>query len=105
MARETYVFDPQTGELVDRDEYYSRKAPAKRSSLCAPMIMSDGIEVKSMVDGEIYTSKAALRQSYRAKGYVEVGNEQLKPPPKPAPDRKGIAEAVGKAFSRAGISL
>lgn len=105
MARETYVFDPVTCELVDRDTFYSRQAPAKRSSLSAPMIMGDSIEVKSMVDGKIYTSKAALRQSYRSKGYVEVGNERLDPPKKPAPDRKGISEAVGKAFNRVGISL
>jgi len=105
MARESYVFDPIAGELVDRDEYYARKAPPKRSGLSAPMIISDGIEVKSMVDGKIYTSKSALRQSYRANGYIEVGNEPLKAPPKPKPDRKAISESVGKAFARAGISL
>jgi len=105
MPRETYVFDPVTCELVDRDTYYARKPAPKRSSLSAPAVMSDGIEVKSMVDGKIYTSKAALRQSYRAKGYIEVGNEALKPAPKPEPDRKGISESVGKAFARAGISL
>jgi hypothetical protein len=105
MARETYVFDPVSCELVDRDTYYTRRPAAKRSDLPAPMVMSDGIEVKSMVDGKIYTSKAALRQSYRAKGYVEVGNETLKAPPKPKPDRKAISESVGKAFARAGISL
>lgn len=105
MARETYVFDQATGELVDRDAYYSRKASAKRSNLSAPMVIGDCVEVKSMVDGKVYTSKAALRQSYRARGYAEVGNEELKPPPKPKPDRKAISESVGKAFARAGISL
>lgn len=105
MARETYVFDPVTCELVDRDTYYARKPAPKRSDLAAPMILSDNIEVKSMVDGNIYTSKAALRASYRARGYAEVGNEELKPPPKPKPDRKAISESVGKAFARAGISL
>ena len=72
MARETYVFDPVTCELVDRDTYYARKPAPKRSDLAAPMILSDNIEVKSMVDGNIYTSKAALRASYRARGYVVV---------------------------------
>lgn len=105
MPRETYVFDPASGELVDRDTYYASKPAPKRSSLPAPMVMSDTVEVKSMVDGKVYTSKAALRQSYRASGYVEVGNEPLKPPPKPKPDRKAISDSVGKAFARAGISL
>lgn len=80
-------------------------APDRRSDLPCPHIMSDQIEVRSMVDGKTYTSKAALRQSYRAGGYVEVGNEEMKAPPKPAPDRKGISEAVGKAFARVGISV
>jgi hypothetical protein len=69
------------------------------------MIIGDTVEIKSMVDGKIYTSKAALRASYRARGYAEVGNEELKPAPKPKPDRKAISESVGKAFARAGISL
>ena len=57
-----------------------------------------------MVDGKVYTSKEALRRSYRARGYTEVGNEEIKPRPKPKPDRKAIKESVGKAFARAGIS-
>ena len=76
-----------------------------RSDLPFPMIMSDQIELKSMVDGRIYTSKAALRASYREKGYVEVGNEALKPAPKPKPDRKAVRDALGRAFNRAGIAL
>ncbi|WP_141339707.1 hypothetical protein [Bradyrhizobium sp. USDA 3458] len=68
------------------------------------MIMTDQIEVKSMVDGQMYTSKAALRRSYREKGYVEVGNEELKAPPKPKQDRKAIRHSVRKALSQVGIS-
>lgn len=105
MPRASYVFDPQTGEVIDRDEYYARQPAPKRSHLAIPFVIGDSVEVKSMVDGKVYTSKAALRQSYRASGYVEVGNEPLKPPPKPKPDRKGISDAVGRAFNRAGISL
>lgn len=79
-------------------------APAlAASSLPRPMVISDYTEVKSMVDGKTYTSKALLRQSYKAKGYVEVGNEELKPPPKPAPDKKAIRESVRKAAARVGI--
>lgn len=77
--------------------------PPARSSLPCPMVIGDSVEIKSMVDGKIYTSKAALRRSYRERGYIEVGNEELKPPPKPKPDRKKIRESVEKAFSRAGI--
>jgi hypothetical protein len=75
-----------------------------RSRLPGPMIISDQIELKSMVDGETYTSKSALRRSYRERGYVEIGNEEQKIE-KPKPDRKAIRNAVGKAMNRAGISV
>lgn len=78
-----------------------------RSDLPFPMIVTDQIELKSMVDGKIYTSKAALRKSYRAGGYVEVGNEWLRNEPKvqaPKVDRKAIKESVGKALAQVGIN-
>lgn len=63
--------------------------------------------VKSMLDGKLYTSKAALRATYKAAGVTEVGNDSSimspKPFKKPKPDRKAIKAAVGKAFSRAGL--
>lgn len=78
---------------------------AARSPLPFPMVHSDYIELQSQVDGKIYTSKSALRRSYRANGYIEVGNEELKPAPKPKPDRKAIRNAVGTALNRVGISV
>lgn len=94
-------FDLGNGRQVFR-KVPSGPAPAV-SDLPAPQIITDSVEVKSMVDGKIYTSKSALRRSYREKGYIEVGNEKLTPPPKPKPDRKKISESVGRAFSRVGI--
>jgi len=76
----------------------------QRSELPAPMLIRDGMEaVQSMLDGKMYDSKRALRATYRQAGVVEVGNEEMKPAPKPKPDRAKIKEAVGKAFSRAGL--
>ena len=108
MPRESYVYDKATGQLVERDAYYaSRPAPA-RSALPAPMVISDAVEVKSMVDGRMYTSKRALRQSYRERGYIEVGDawdKKLPEPPKPKFDDKERRLDIAKAFNRAGISL
>lgn len=64
--------------------------------------------VRSMADGKIYTSKAALRASYKASGnsqgtrYEEVGNDpaRLRQPEKPKPDRKAITESIEKARAR-----
>lgn len=81
-----------------------KEIPVARSDLACPMVLSDQIETKSMVDGQTYTSKRALRESYRRKGYVEVGNEEQKPQKKAAPDRKGIRDSLGKAFAKAGLS-
>jgi hypothetical protein len=86
--------------IIERKE----KLPPARSDLPCPMVISDDLEIKSMVDGKTYTSKRALRQSYRANGYVEVGNEEQKMPAKPKPDRKAIRMAARKALSQVGIS-
>lgn len=77
---------------------------AARSDLPTPHVISDSVEVKSMVDGQMYSSKRALRRSYRERGYVEVGDQEQKLPPKAPPDRKGIRDSIEKAFSQAGIS-
>jgi|UniRef100_A0A6H1Z9X0 hypothetical protein len=84
------------------------------SDLPAPRIIGDSIEpTQSMVDGKLYTSKSALRSTYKPSGnkdgksYVEVGNDSSvtnpKPYVKPKPDRKEIKAALGKAFSQAGL--
>jgi hypothetical protein len=95
------------GKWCKGDEFFEEKAKAavQRSELAGPMVFSDCIEVRSMGDGKIYTSKALLRRHYREKGLIEVGNEKLTPPPKPKPDRKAIRNAAGKALNRVGISV
>lgn len=79
--------------------------PDNRSGLACPVVIGDCIELKSMVDGKMYDSKSALRRSYRERGYVEVGNEEQRAPPKPKPDRKAIRESAAKALNRVGFSV
>jgi hypothetical protein len=92
-------------DLGDGRQVY-RKVPGparNRSALPAPMLNLDTMDpVQSMVDGKLYTSKSALRDSYRHAGVVEVGNDpaRLKKPSKPKPDRKGIKDAVERAKAR-----
>lgn len=84
------------------------------SDLPAPRIIGDTIEpTQSMVDGQYYTSKAAIRATYKPSGnkdgkrYVELGNDSSvvnpKPFVKPKPDRKEVRKSIEKAFSRAGL--
>ncbi len=75
-----------------------------RSSLPAPMVIGDAIEVKSMADEEFYTSKAKLRRSYRELGYIEIGNEVQKPLTRKRASKSDISDSVEKAFARTGIS-
>jgi hypothetical protein len=54
----------------------------KRSHLAAPMVIGDEMPPCEQVDGKFYTSKAAFRAKGRELGLTEVGNENLKRPPK-----------------------
>lgn len=74
----------------------------KRSKLPAPHVISDTMEqgVESQLDGKIYTSKAALRKTYRQAGLTEIGNEKQKKTVKHRNDRKGVMTALEKAQAR-----
>lgn len=83
------------------------EAESKRSHLSAPMVISDNIDpVRSMADGKEYTSKAALRSTYKPSGnpdgisYAEVGNEVVGGKPAPKVDEKAIHESLNKALAR-----
>jgi hypothetical protein len=75
------------------------------------VISDEMAPTQSMLDGKYYTSKAALRRTYRPSGnaegahFAEVGNDPslLRPRKKPTPDRRAIQASVGKAFARAGF--
>lgn len=57
--------------------------------------------VKGMHDGKMYTSKAALRQSYRDHGVVEVGNDVSYTTKRPRADKAKIRSGVSAAVDRA----
>jgi hypothetical protein len=69
----TFVY--RNGELVEKHLAGPLFGKGPRSGLPTPMIISDGTEVRSMGDGKIYTSKSALRRSYKEQGFVELGND------------------------------
>lgn len=72
---------------LPRDEYERRRADrlerafqrqASQGQIAAPSVQSDGLGLhglKSMADGKMYDSKAAMRAEYRRLGFVEVGND------------------------------
>lgn len=75
-----------------------------RSSLPCPHLVLDTIPpTVSMADGKEYTSKSALRATYRADGnpqgvdYIEVGNEDLTKRNAPVRDDAKAIEAIERA--------
>lgn len=76
-----------------------------RSGLPTPQVVTDTMEpVRSMLDGRMYDSKAALRATYRAAGVTEVGNDApTKRGPRPEPDREAIKGSVVRAMSAVGF--
>lgn len=83
-----------------------RYIPPARSSLPCPMLIRDEMPpVKSMADGKMYDSKAAIRAEYKRLGFVEVGDDpaRFRQKPKVEPDRTEIRETLEKAKSRVGV--
>lgn len=100
MANKHAWIDLGNGRQVFRK--IDRAAP-KRSHLPAPMINTDTMpETQSMLDGKYYTSKSALRATYRAAGVEEVGNDpaRLRRRKRPKIDRKAIRDSIDKATAR-----
>lgn len=86
-----------------------RSAPSARSDLACPYFHSDTLDqpLQSGADGNFYTSRAALRATYRADGnprgieFTEVGNDMA--PVRQGPvetSDKGIDESIQKAISQ-----
>ncbi len=100
----TFVYTPDglmnktTGQITP----FNRSAPP-----VLPRIdTSDDQEpLQSMADGKWYTSKAKMRESYKASNnpqgvsFVEIGNQPdyAKKKPMPKADRTGIREALNRA--------
>lgn len=79
--RQRYIQDPVTFKLIPAEEYYSQQ------DVSAPMVMVDIKPYKSMVTGEMITSRSQHRSHLKQHGLIEVGNETkyLKNTRKPEP--------------------
>ena len=95
-----WILHPVEKRFIPAEEYV-RPVP-KRSHLPTPMVISDTVDgVQSMLDGKTYTSKAALRQTYKQAGVVELGNDApLTGMTKQKPDDKAIRDVVEKSFAK-----
>lgn len=69
MARTRYIQDPVTHKLIPAEEYYSSP------TVEAPRVLGDIQPYKSMITGEMITSRSKHREHLRQHGMIEVGNE------------------------------
>ena len=78
----SYVFDPSTNELVDREAYYAskwQKVADKASSLPMPYISGDLKPYRSPVTGKVIEGRAARREDLARTGCREVDPSEYKP--------------------------
>jgi len=73
--RGTFVY--RNGEMVPKHlaEPIHLGFLSRSATVAAPMLNLDTIEMRSMADGKVYTSKSHYRASLKAHGYREVGTE------------------------------
>jgi hypothetical protein len=69
-VRGSFIWDDKLGKMVDKEEYYANHEKNE-----AHMIMPDIAPYKSMVTGEMITSRSVHKQHLKRHGLVEVGNE------------------------------
>jgi len=66
----------------------------------APAFIGDDMpSTLNHADNKYYTSKSKFRASTKAHGFIEVGNEKIKPAKRREPDLKAIEASVAKAYN------
>ncbi len=78
----SFVFDPRSGELVPKEQYYSAKwadAAKNMSDLPMPYVRSDLPAYESPIDGRIIEGRAARREDLARSGCREVDPSEYKP--------------------------
>lgn len=83
-VRGSFVWDPVAKTMVPKDQYY------ELVEITAPMVMGDIQPYKSMVTGEMITSRSVHRAHLKQHQLVEVGNET-----KYVSQRKEVAPPAG----------
>lgn len=91
MTRRRYIQDRETGVLIEVDLHYS--APATGSS----MIMPDIQPYRSMVNGEMITSRSHHKNLLKQHGLIEIGNETRYLKSKSPAPPPGLKEHVMRA--------
>ena len=91
MSRITLVWDRKTRKMILKSE-------ARRVS-AGPSIIGDIQDVRSMLDGKVYSSRKHYRDEVKARGCEIVGNDlNNQPMTTPTPDTPGLKEDIARAI-------
>jgi hypothetical protein len=85
--RRRYIQHPVTLELIPAEEYVSPR------EVEAPMVMGDIQPYRSMINGEMITSRSRHREHLKANGCVEVGNDWT-PPKRTVDPHSGLKRRI-----------
>ena len=91
MSRITMVYDRTTRKMVVKKEVRRKQA--------GPSIIGDIQDVRSMLDGKVYSSRRHYRDSVKARGCEIVGNDfndQTKE--RTMPDTPGLRDDIARAI-------
>lgn len=93
-SRATYVI--RDGELIEK-----HLAGPLHEASDAPMYISDHMDTtKHMANGKLYDSKSEFRKATKTAGCVEVGNDPMKPIPRPVLSREQRARDIKQAIEQ-----
>lgn len=90
--RRSFVQDPETLELVPKEDWVSS---AQKTAYVVPDIKG----YQSMATGEWISSRSKHREHLRQHRLIEIGNERIEHKPK-GPDRAAIRKSVEEAVRR-----
>lgn len=95
MTRKSWVQCPVTLKLIPKEEY----APGGHNG---PFVMGDIQPYKSMITGEMITSRSQHRVHLRQHNCIEVGNEKIGPRKDIPLDRERLKRTIGEVMSAKG---
>jgi hypothetical protein len=76
MARGRFIFDKATQTLMPAAEYYAKKrseSPVASSSLPRPLVIGTMPEIRSMIDGRMYSDKSSYYRHVERNNCAIVG--------------------------------
>ena len=81
MPRQSFVYDPETGKLVDKAEFHAKRANVSKFSTVVPFpyIRGDLPPYRSPVTGKLIEGRAARREDLARSGCREVDPSEYKP--------------------------